>query len=61
VQEIGKLRRLTELDLSENQLARLPSDLGGLINITDLRLSFNHLELLPDSIGMDIVVVVVQK
>ena len=52
VQEIGQLKRLTELDISENQLVHLPPELGGLVSITDLCLSFNHLEELPDSIGM---------
>ena len=52
VQEIGQLRRLTELDISENQLVRLPPELGKLVNITDLGLSYNRLEALPDSIGM---------
>jgi len=50
-QEIGRLKRLTELDVSENQLTRLPLELGALSSITDLHLSYNHLELLPDSIG----------
>jgi len=52
VQEIGQLKRLTELDVSENQLVRLPPELGGLASITDLCLSYNHLEELPDSIGL---------
>jgi len=52
VQEIGQLKRLTELDVSENQLVRLPPELGGLASITDLCLSYNHLEELPDSIGI---------
>jgi len=52
VQEIGQLQKLTELDVSENKLVRLPTELGELINVTDLRLSYNHLEQLPDSIGM---------
>jgi len=48
---MGQLRKLTELDVSENQLVRLPPELGGLVSITDLSLSYNHLDQLPDSIG----------
>ena len=50
-QEIGNLRRLAQLDLSENKLTKLPEELGGLANLTDLLLSQNQLEYLPDSIG----------
>jgi len=51
VQEIGNLRRLAQLDLSENKLTKLPEEIGGLANLTDLLLSQNQLEYLPDSIG----------
>lgn len=39
------------LDLSENRLTELPSEISGLIALTDLLLSQNHLEVVPDSIG----------
>lgn len=45
------MRRLVCLDLSENQLNELPSEISGLIALTDLLLSQNHLEMVPDSIG----------
>jgi len=54
VQEIGQLKKLTELDVCENKLVRLPPELGGLKSITDLRLSDNRLEQLPDSIGKSV-------
>ena len=50
-QDIGNLKRLAQLDLSENKLSKLPEELGGLANLTDLLLSQNQLEYLPDSIG----------
>jgi len=51
-QEIGNLRRLAQLDLSENKLTKLPEEIGCLANLTDLLLSQNQLEYLPDSIGL---------
>lgn len=45
------MRRLVCLDVSENRLAELPSEISGLIALTDLLLSQNILELVPDSIG----------
>lgn len=45
------MRRLVCLDVSENQLTELPSEVSGLIALTDLLLSQNHLEDVPDSIG----------
>ncbi len=50
-QELGNLKRLTQLDVSENKLEFLPEEIGGLINLTDLFLSQNQLESLPDGIG----------
>jgi len=51
VQEIGSLRKLTQLDLSDNKLTKLPEEIGGLANVTDFLISQNQLEYLPDSIG----------
>lgn len=45
------MRRLVCLDVSENQLTELPSEISGLIALTDLLLSQNHLDAVPDSIG----------
>ena len=51
LQEIGNLRKLTQIDISENKLERLPEEINGLINLTDLILSQNQLENLPEGIG----------
>lgn len=51
VQELGNLRRLVCLDVSENHLEELPSELNGLLALTDLLLTQNLLEVVPDSIG----------
>lgn len=50
-QELGNLRRLVCLDVSENRLEALPAELGGLALLTDLLLSQNLLQRLPDGIG----------
>lgn len=39
------------LDVSENRLEALPTELGGLALLTDLLLSQNLLQRLPDGIG----------
>ncbi len=39
------------LDVSENRLEELPSELNGLLALTDLLLTQNLLEVVPDSIG----------
>lgn len=51
VQELGNLRRLVCLDVSENRLEELPSEVSGLLALTDLLLTQNMLEVVPDSIG----------
>lgn len=51
LQELGNLRRLVCLDVSENRLEELPAELGGLVLLTDLLLSQNWLQRLPDGIG----------
>lgn len=50
-QEIGNLKNLVCLDVSENRLEDLPEEIGGLENLTDLHLSQNVIEILPDGIG----------
>lgn len=50
-QEIGNLRNLLCLDVSENRLERLPEEISGLISLTDLVVSQNLLETVPDGIG----------
>lgn len=52
-QELGNLRRLVCLDVSENRLEALPAELGGLALLTDLLLSQNLLQRLPDGIGQN--------
>lgn len=51
VQEIGNLKNLLCLDVSENRLERLPEEISGLTSLTDLVISQNLLEMLPDGIG----------
>ncbi|KAH7578650.1 hypothetical protein ACOSP7_000003 [Xanthoceras sorbifolium] len=48
---IGKLKDVTELDLSENRIMALPSSLGGLKTLKKLDIHSNQLINLPDSIG----------
>jgi small GTP-binding protein len=45
--EIGKLKNLTMLDLTENQLKTLPAEIGKLTSLTTLYLSENPLESPP--------------
>lgn len=51
LQELGNLRRLVCLDVSENKLELLPSEISGLVALTDLLLSQNLLENIPDGVG----------
>lgn len=46
------------LDVSENRLEELPSELNGLLALTDLLLTQNLLEFVPDSIGKTQITVV---
>ncbi|XVF51959.1 hypothetical protein PTKIN_Ptkin04bG0226100 [Pterospermum kingtungense] len=48
---IGKLKDVTELDLSENRIMALPPSIGGLQALTKLDLHSNQLINLPDSVG----------
>jgi internalin A len=49
--EIGGLKALTVLDLSDNQLTLLPSEISRLTELTTLDLSRNQLTTLPSEIG----------
>lgn len=44
LQEIGKLKNLTCLDVSENRLEDLPDEISGLVSLTDLHLSQNMID-----------------
>uniref|UniRef100_A0A3B5LY94 Leucine rich repeat containing 18a n=1 Tax=Xiphophorus couchianus TaxID=32473 RepID=A0A3B5LY94_9TELE len=46
-----KMSDLNELDLSRNQIQKLPEAMGALISLTSLDLHSNKLESLPESIG----------
>ena len=49
--EIGKLKRLQYLELSENMLETLPEEIAGCTSLTDLHLAQNSIEYIPSSIG----------
>ncbi|UYV60286.1 LRRC1 [Cordylochernes scorpioides] len=51
LQEIGQLKNLTCLDVSENRLVHIPEEIAGLESLTDLHLSQNGISVLPDGIG----------
>lgn len=50
-QEMGSMKSLLCLDVSENKLGQLPEELGGLQSLTDLLVSQNLIDALPESIG----------
>ena len=50
-QEIGGLKTLQCLDVSENRLEELPEEIGGLESLTDFIVSSNVLHELPEGIG----------
>lgn len=50
-QEIGNLKNLLCLDVSENRLERLPEEISGLTSLTYLVISQNLLETIPEGIG----------
>ena len=52
LKEIGALKKLTQLDVSDNKLERLPDTIGELDGLTDLLLSENQIDYLPDSFGL---------
>lgn len=47
-ESIGKLKRLTLLNLSNNQLTTLPDSIGQLTELQELDLTHNNLTSLPD-------------
>lgn len=49
-QEIGDLKNLQQLDVTENRLFKLPEQISGATNLTDLHLSQNQLSELPEGI-----------
>lgn len=49
--EIGEIKTLACLDVSENRLEDLPNEIGGLESLTDLHLSQNVIEKLPNGLG----------
>jgi len=51
LKEVGTLKKLTQLDISENKVERLPDTIGQLHSLTDLHLSDNLIDYLPDSLG----------
>uniref|UniRef100_A0A9J7ZYF6 Leucine rich repeat containing 1 n=2 Tax=Cyprinus carpio TaxID=7962 RepID=A0A9J7ZYF6_CYPCA len=50
-QELGSMRSLTCLDVSENKLEHLPEEMGNLLSLTDLLVSQNLIDMLPESLG----------
>jgi hypothetical protein len=48
---IGKLEKLTQLNLSQNQLASVPAELGQLTSLTQLSLRQNQLASVPAELG----------
>ena len=50
-QEIGRLREMQFLELSENRLESLPAEMGYLTELQDCYLSENLLTELPDTFG----------
>jgi len=52
LKEIGALKQLMQLDVSENKLERLPDSIGQLDRLSDLHLSDNQIDYLPDSFGL---------
>ncbi|GLT34710.1 hypothetical protein SLA2020_092110 [Shorea laevis] len=50
-ESLGKLKDVTELDLSENRIMALPGSIGDLKALTKLNLHSNQLFNLPDSFG----------
>ncbi|KAM4770003.1 DISP complex protein LRCH3 isoform 7-T7 [Cyanocitta cristata] len=50
-EEIGRLRQLTELDVSCNELQTIPPQIGNLESLRDLNVRRNHLVRLPEELA----------
>ena len=50
-QEIGELRKLEILDLSDNQVENIPDEICGCEAMTHLTLAQNYLQHLPRDLG----------
>jgi hypothetical protein len=50
--EIGYMRNLTFLDISQNSLLYIPQEIGHLSSLEELRLSGNKLTTIPSSFGL---------
>lgn len=50
-QELGSMKNLVCLDVSENKLEHLPEEMAGLVSLTDLLVSQNLIDALPEGIG----------
>lgn len=61
LQEVGNLKNLLCLDVSENKLECLPEEINGLTSLTDLLVSQNLLQVLPDGIGKYMMNVIIQN
>ena len=53
VQELGRLREMQFLELSENRLESLPAEMGYLTELQDCYLSENLLTELPETFGRE--------
>ena len=53
-QELGRLREMQFLELSENRLEVLPVEIGNLVELQDCYLSENMLTELPDTFGKEL-------
>ena len=50
-EDIEKLKNLTKLNISYNNITELPESIGNLTNLTDLNIGSNKLTKLPNWIG----------
>jgi len=53
-QELGRLKELQFLELSENRLETLPAEMGNLTGLQDCYLSENLLTELPETLGREL-------
>lgn len=50
-QELGSMKNLLCLDVSENKLEHLPEEMACLVSLSDLLVSQNIIDALPGGIG----------